>query len=685
MKDWIRRRHLILLAVGLALLYWALEGLVMLLFFEEGAYAEQFFYPDPHELWMHSLTTVLILVFGAYAQIMSDRRRRMVEEVRESEMRYRVLFELSMDAMFLVDGTTGYYLDANPAAERLTGRSAAELKTMTRDDLIPEDADDAIKQVGGEAVPTDRGEISYSGLDWQKRWGLLTTIPLDENRTYAIIRDITERKQAEESLRESEEKYRSLFDSMLDGFAHHEMVLNDEGQPVDYVFRSVNAAFERLTGLRREDVVGRSVREVLPGIEDDPADWIGTYGKVALHGEEVHFEQFSEQLQQWYSVSAYCPQKGQFVTLFHNITGRRRAEAELKESREWLSTTLLSIGDAVIATDDRGHVTLLNPVAQTMTGWNEQDAVGKPLQEIFNIVNEETGEQAESPVAKVMREGVVVGLANHTLLVARDGTIRPVDDSGAPIRDDSGNIKGVVLVFRDITERKHMEERAQQSQILASLGEMTAGIAHEVNNPLAAILLYSELVAQADAPAAVQKDIRVIRNEARRASKIMKDLLTYSRKAAPIMRQLDIHKTIKKVVDMRRYQESVRNIDTDVRLADGPLRSRGSASQLTQVFMNLIVNAEESVEKSDDKRIVVTTETLGEVVRISIADSGGGIRQENLGRVFTPFFSTKPVGKGTGLGLATCHGIVTAHGGQIRAENNDMGGATFIVELPLAK
>lgn len=136
---------------------------------------------------------------------------------------------------------------------------------------------------------------------------------------------------------------------------------------------------------------------------------------------------------------------------------------------------------------------------------------------------------------------------------------------------------------------------------------------------------------------------------------------------------------------MRRYQQHVRNIDIEVDISDSLLRVHGNAVQLTELFMNLIVNAEEALENSDDKRIVVTAETDGEKVRISIADSGIGIPEENLTQVFVPFFSTKPTGKGTGLGLSTCHGIVTAHGGLIRAENNEMGGASFIVELPLAK
>ena len=150
-------------------------------------------------------------------------------------------------------------------------------------------------------------------------------------------------------------------------------------------------------------------------------------------------------------------------------------------------------------------------------------------------------------------------------------------------------------VSRDVTGRLRMEEQLRQSRLLASLGEMTAGIAHEVNNPLSAILLFSELVAKAEAPAQVRKDIRVIRSEAKRASNIMKDLLTYSRKRGPVVRRMDLHRTLRKVIDMRRYRDQVRNIDIAVEMVDGPLRVLGNTAHLTQFFMNLIVNAEEAI------------------------------------------------------------------------------------------
>jgi two-component system NtrC family sensor kinase len=165
----------------------------------------------------------------------------------------------------------------------------------------------------------------------------------------------------------------------------------------------------------------------------------------------------------------------------------------------------------------------------------------------------------------------------------------------------------------------------------------------------------------------------------------MTDLLTYSRRTGSQGRRLDLQKVLKKVIDMRRYTEMVRNIDITADLQDGPLYVAGNSSQLTQLFMNLMLNAEEALGETNGGNISITTRMDKGWAKISVADNGPGIPQENLQQIFYPFFTTRPTGKGTGLGLSTCYGIVTAHKGLIRAERNDMGGATFIVELPLVK
>ena len=241
----------------------------------------------------------------------------------------------------------------------------------------------------------------------------------------------------------------------------------------------------------------------------------------------------------------------------------------------------------------------------------------------------------------------------------------------------------LIQFYNDVTERKKIEELLHHSQVLASLGEMTAGIAHEVGNPLASIVLYSEMSMKTGGISRqMKKDLKVIHTEAIRAGRLMKDLLAYSRKLTPRMQRFDINEVIAKVIELREYQEKVHNIKMIEDLSSEPLFVKGDRSQLIQVFMNLLLNAEEAVYQLGGGSIKVSSRIDKNWVKIAVSDDGPGILKEHIHQIFLPFFTTKKVGEGTGLGLSLCYGIVTAHNGFIKARNNSSHGATFSVELP---
>ena len=245
--------------------------------------------------------------------------------------------------------------------------------------------------------------------------------------------------------------------------------------------------------------------------------------------------------------------------------------------------------------------------------------------------------------------------------------------------------RSLLRSIRYAIERWQAKEQLRHYQHLASTGEMAAGIAHEVGNSLNNILLYSRLLAPGDIPSRTRKDISVIRTEASRAARLVADLLTYARWEKPRMRRLDLHRVVRKVLNLRRHQMKVANIAMSTSFREGPLYVRGSSSQLMQVFMNLVLNAEQALRTSRGGDIIVASEANREWAMVSVADNGTGIPEETLDQVFDPFFSTKRAGKGTGLGLSTCLRIVSGHGGRIHAANNRDGGATFTVGLPLAQ
>jgi len=267
------------------------------------------------------------------------------------------------------------------------------------------------------------------------------------------------RKRAEEALRKSEEMYRRLFENMSEGVAIYEAVNDGE----DFVFVDYNKAGQSMDGVGHADAVGRRVTEVFPSIKTfgllDVLQRVWATGEPERHPTSLYREESVVFYRENYVFKLL---DGQIVAVYTDETDRVQAKETLRQSEELLKVTLRSIGDAVIATDDKGRVTSMNPTAEELTGWGQEEAAGRPLDKVFDIRNEETDKRVESPLKRFFREGVVVGLANHTKLIRRDGTELPIADSGAPIKDDQGKTIGAVLVFRDITEHKRAEEKREQ-------------------------------------------------------------------------------------------------------------------------------------------------------------------------------------------------------------------------------
>ncbi|HVN95797.1 MAG TPA: PAS domain S-box protein [Syntrophorhabdaceae bacterium] len=396
-----------------------------------------------------------------------------------------------------------------------------------------------------------------------------------------------------------------------------------------------------------------------------------------------------------------------------DITDRKRAEIALLASEQRWATTLASIGDAVISTDTSGSVTYMNATAEALTGWTLDDALQKAITEVFHIINEETRLEVENPISKVLREGMIVGLANHTLLVKKDGTEIPIDDSGAPIRDKEGRTQGVVLIFRDITERKQAEqalrreidERRQtedqlrQSQKMEAVGTLTGGIAHDFNNILAAILGFTEMALEdaADRPE-VGRSLQNVLKSAMRARELVKQILAFSRKTNYERSPLSLTSLMKETVQFLRASiPSTISIDLATTASSDTILA--APVEVQQIIMNLATNASLAMqEKGGTLEITLsdidfTPESPvlelgvmpGEYVQLTVKDTGIGMTPDVMKRVFEPFFTTREVGKGTGMGLAVVYGIVKDLQGTITVESEPGAGSTFRVLLPKVK
>lgn len=371
----------------------------------------------------------------------------------------------------------------------------------------------------------------------------------------------------------------------------------------------------------------------------------------------------------------------EYSTVLDNL---QLQSAELRQSRERLRVTLRSIGDAVIVTDADGKINFMNPIAENLTQVSGESAVGKHLDEVFRILNEETKVKAESPFSKVMRLGTVVGLANHTVLVRPDGTEISIDDSGAPIRDDDGKILGVVLVFRDVTEQKEILTILRTNEKLAAAGRLSASIAHEIHNPLETVrnlfFLIKKNVAQE-----TRALIEMAEQELSRVVQITKNMLSLYRESRQVT-PTKLSEVVESVAMLlqRRIRDSGTAFSTSFQ-SDASISA--FPAEMRQVVSNLITNAIDAAEPNGkvDVRLEDTrTKDSQPAVTLIVRDNGSGITKENLPKLFRPFFTTKGE-NGTGLGLWISHGIVSKHGGFIEVESETSGenhGTTFRLTFP---
>ncbi len=376
------------------------------------------------------------------------------------------------------------------------------------------------------------------------------------------------------------------------------------------------------------------------------------------------------------------------VWLFaRNLAIRQRAAEVLHAERERFRTTLTSIGDAVMVTDAQGRVTLLNPAAQALTRW-DADAIGRPIDEVFRIVNEATRNTVENPVTKVLREGAIVGLANHTVLIGRDGTAVPIDDSGAPIRDGRGRVVGVVLVFRDITARRAAEQELREND--RRKDEFLAMLAHELRNPLAPIRNAAHTLALLGTPDdRIHWVSGVIERQVGLMTRLVDDLLDVSRitsgKITLKREPVSIPAVIAQGVEAARPPAESRKETLEVDAAPDVGWVDGDQARLVQSVGNLLDNAIKYTEEGGHIRLTARADDR-EVV-IAVRDSGVGIAADLLPHVFDLFAqadrSLERRQGGLGIGLTLVRRLVDMHGGRVEAASEGPGrGSEFTIRLP---
>ena len=380
------------------------------------------------------------------------------------------------------------------------------------------------------------------------------------------------------------------------------------------------------------------------------------------------------------------------VESFQDISKRKLAERALDAEKEQLAVTLSSIGDGVITTDLEGNVVLINRVTEQLTGWNQQEAIGQPVEWIFKIINEESGEPCQSPVAEVLASGLGVEQATNMALIAKDNSHYSVENSGAPIFSRDGIIVGAVLVFRDVTEKRRAKKELFKVEKLESVGILAGGIAHDFNNILAAILGNIEMAGLlVGSDTDVAPLLAMAKKASLRAKDLTQQLLTFSKGGNPIKRTTSIANTIQDATNFILHGSVV---SCDFTLPEGLWLVDIDPGQIAQVVQNLVINAKAVMP--DGGRIRISGENVpadssdkptwleeDAYIKICVQDEGIGIAEKDLEKIFDPYFTTKK--EGSGLGLAITHSIIMNHHGYIDVASLPGVGSTFIIYLPVSE
>jgi PAS domain S-box-containing protein len=368
-------------------------------------------------------------------------------------------------------------------------------------------------------------------------------------------------------------------------------------------------------------------------------------------------------------------------TLSH-LQAREKHSQQLLEREQWFRITLTSLGDAVITTDREGNVTYLNPLAEDLIGIKLESARGKPVEDVFPIFNEATLRKVENPIVKVLETGRIVGLANHTVLRQARGSLIPIEDSAAPIRDRQDRITGVVLVFRDATNERKTQKLLRETERLTSAARMSASVAHEINNPLEAV---TNLLYLAKGTPGVPQDaiqcLETAERELERIAHITKRTLGFYRESK-VAELISLPNVIDSVLNL--YSTKLANKSLSVmKKIDTCPSVLGIEGEMRQAVANLISNAIDAAPENGHIHILCHADTSENRVFLCIEDNGPGIPSEVAQRMFEPFFTTKK-DVGTGLGLWITREIVERHNGSLKFHDSagELGGAKFSMWLP---
>jgi PAS domain S-box-containing protein len=629
------------------------------------------------------------LILSSFVDITD--RKNMEDSLRASENRYRSLYASMNEGASLhrldydASGKAVDYtiLDANPAYERLTGLNREKVVGQTGSALFGKNRPRFLEilnlcaQVVATGQPAGYDLHNYFlNKDFQISVsspgpGLFTT----------IFSDVTARRRAEAALKESEERFRSLYTSMGEGVCLHRLEYDASGQAVDYTILDVNPSYESILGIPREKVIGKPGSAVY---DSNPPPFLETYARVAATRVSEEFETGYTPMGKSFHISVSSPAPGQFATVFSDITWRIKADAALKESETRFRAITEMTSDGILLYDLSGSILTANQAAERMYGFTQGELVGSNFE---LLVAPSLREDLRNALQRTARGSAprFKGLPFETLHIRRDGTEFPVEIStNTRLTGDKILITAIV---RDITGRKLLEEERQRTARLESLGTLAGGIAHDFNNLLTAILGNVSLARIA--PDQMERDgtLREAEKACERAAALARQLLTFAKGGAPLKETLDLATLLRETASFALRSSGSQPV---YEIAPDLWSVNADRGQISQVIHNLVINAAESMSNSGG--VIIRglnihlpagnpgAMTPGQYVRVEVEDSGSGIPADNAIHIFDPYFSTRSTGRG--LGLATARSIILRHNGFIDFRPAPKRGTVFSFLLP---
>jgi PAS domain S-box-containing protein len=600
--------------------------------------------------------------------------------ISRSQQGYRDLID-SFDDVLLALTLEGQIRAANRSFSDLVGTPFQNIIGKPITDFLQEDTGEG-SELLKHAMPRFMERRQWSGVIQVRLKGQGTLFYFD-CVAHAMLRDgevhgITVLGRDVSALRKNEARFTELFESLQEGI----YITTPDGTIVD-----VNPALVRMLGYdSKDELLKRRVQEIFVDQAERKIVREEVERQPMIQGREITLIRKDGTSIVCLNTAAAVRDNAGRVLRYQgalmDITERREMERRLHQQQEFARRLVDNFPDLILGLDTAAHYTFVSPRCKEILGYDVEDTLHM---EFGGRTHPE-----DLPAALSLYQDIVAGKQTFASVEIRErhklGDWRRIRFNFSPLSDEKGNIEGVVLSGRDVTDLKRLEEQLIQAEKLAAMGQMLAGVAHELNNPLTAILGVTELLREREGiDDSTKRQLELTHRQARRAARIVQNLLEFSRPASPQKRPLDLNNLLERTLQLQEHSLRRNNIEVDFHPHSELPSVIGDANQLIQVFLNLVTNAEQAIrEVRETGRIQIRAGRNGSQLTITVQDDGVGIRPEALPRIFDPFYTTKRPGGGTGLGLSICMSIIREHGGNIEAESLPAGGSAFTIYLPVA-